>query len=47
VKSKLVNEKEKIAPGVFIIDAEKEPLIENLFKKSNLKDYSIKKVWIS
>ncbi len=46
-KSKIINEKEKIAPGVFIIDAEKEPLIESLFKKSNLKDYSIKKVWIS
>jgi len=47
VKSNLISEKEKIAPGVFIIDAEKEPLIENLFKKFNLKDYSIKKVWIS
>ena len=46
-KSKLIKEKEKIAPGVFIIDAEKEPLIENLFKKFNLKNYSIKKVWIS
>ena len=34
-KSKLIKEKEKIAPGVFIIDAEKEPLIENLFKKFN------------
>jgi len=46
-KSKLINEKEKIAPGVFIIDAEKEPLIVNLFKKFNLKNYSIKKTWIS
>jgi predicted nucleotidyltransferase len=46
-KSSLINEKEKIAPGVFIIDAEKEPLIDNLFKKFNLKNYSIKKVWIS
>jgi predicted nucleotidyltransferase len=46
-KSKIIKEKEKIAPGVFIIDAAKEPLIENLFKKFNLKDYSIKKVWLS
>jgi len=46
-KSKIINEKEKIAPGVFIIDAEKEPLIDNLFKKFKLKDYSIKKTWIS
>lgn len=46
-KSKLIQQKEKIAPGVFIIDAEKELLIENLFKKFNLKNYSIKKAWIS
>jgi predicted nucleotidyltransferase len=46
-KSKIIKEKEKIAPGVFIIDAAKESLIENLFKKFNLKNYSIKKVWIS
>ena len=46
-KSKLIKEKEKIAPGVFIIDAEKEPSIENLFKRFNLNNYSIKKVWIS
>ena len=46
-KSKLIKKKEKIAPGVFIIDAEKEPLIENLFKRLNLKNYSINKVWIS
>ncbi|MBN1694429.1 nucleotidyltransferase domain-containing protein [candidate division WOR-3 bacterium] len=46
-KSNLIKEKEKIAPGVFIIDAKKEPLIENLFKKFYLKDYSIKKIWIS
>lgn len=45
-KSKIIEEKEKIAPGVFIIDAEKEPLIDNLFKKFNLKNYSIKKTWI-
>jgi predicted nucleotidyltransferase len=46
-KSKIIKEEEKVAPGVFIIDAEKEPLIDNLFKKFNLKDYSIKKTWIS
>jgi predicted nucleotidyltransferase len=46
-KSKIIEKKEKIAPGVFIIDAEKEPLINDLFKKFNLKNYSIKKIWVS
>lgn len=48
LKSSLISkEKEKVAPGVFLVDAKKESAIRELFSKYGVKDYSIKKVWTS
>ncbi|MCK4422411.1 nucleotidyltransferase domain-containing protein [candidate division WOR-3 bacterium] len=45
-KSKIIDvEKEKIAPGVLLMDPRKEPLLKDLFDKHGVKIYSIKKVW--
>ena len=45
-KSKLIDEgKEKLGPGILLIDAEKEPLLKALFDKYGVKNYTIKKVW--
>lgn len=45
-KSKIIDEeKEKIAPGVLLIDSKREPLIKALFDKYGVKNYRIKKIW--
>ena len=46
-KSKLINKKEKIAPGVLILDAKKEPFIIKIFNKYKVREYTIKKIWTS
>lgn len=45
-KSRLIDEeKEKIAPGVLLIDSKKEPLLKALFDRYEVRDYTIKKIW--
>lgn len=45
-RNKLIDKKEeKIAPGVLLIDAEKEKELVNIFNNYRLTKYSIKKVW--
>ena len=45
-KSRLIDVgKEKIAPGVLLVDSTKEPLLKALFDKYGVKIYSIKKIW--
>jgi len=45
-KSRLIDVgKEKIAPGVLLINSTKESLLKALFDKYGVKIYSIKKIW--
>jgi predicted nucleotidyltransferase len=44
-RAKLVEKEEKIAAGVFLIDANKEPRLKAIFEECNVTDYRIKKVW--
>lgn len=45
-KSSLLDEKkDKIAPGVILVEAEKFKQIEKLFSEFNLNIYTVKKIW--